>query len=74
LESFCVEADGPARPNGARDRAKRRGLPGAVRAHERDDRALLDRKADAVQDIGLSIPGVHVVEFQQHEAAYTVPR
>ena len=55
----------PLGPRDAHDRAERRCLAGAVAPDERDHLALTDRQRHALEDVGLAIVGVDVLDGEQ---------
>src|SRR3989442_717138 len=73
--SSTAITDGPAtsaRASDAHDRAQRGSLAGPVAADQRDHLALADRQRDALEDVGLAVVGVHVLQRQQGHR--TAPR
>ena len=46
-----------------------RGLAGAVRADNGDDRALLDLERDAVERLGVAVKDVEVLDLEDHSAS-----
>ena len=54
---------------------QRRGLPGAVRAEQRDDARLGDLEVDAEQDVDALVGGVDVAELEEvHVVPAALPR
>jgi hypothetical protein len=64
-ERPAVELDRAAAAHGARDRAQRRRLAGAVRSEQRDDLAVVDRQGDAVQGVDRPVPRIHVPKCEE---------
>jgi hypothetical protein len=53
----------------ARDGADQRGLAGAVRADDRDDRPLLHLERYAVERLGVAVEHVDVLDAEHHSAS-----
>ena len=74
-DRLAVEADGAFGAHHAAERAQRGGLARAVGAEQRGDAALLQREADAVQGLRLSVVGLETFDFEQrHRLQAPVPR
>ena len=56
----------PARPQKSHQGAHRRRLAHAIAADERHHLALCNFKGHAEQDLGLSVAGFHIAQFEQH--------
>ena len=68
---LIAEADAAGcRPDHAGNRTDQRGLPGAVRAHDGDDGALLDAQRHAIERLGIAIEDVEVLDCE-HQMAST---
>src|SRR5262249_50974510 len=63
----------PGRSLHAGDGADQRGLAGAVRSHDGNDRAFLHVDADAVERLRIAVEDVDVAGAQHHPAA-SAPR
>jgi hypothetical protein len=71
VDVAAVERDpAGARDLDARDRANQRRLAGAVRAHDRDDRAARHRERDARQRLRVPVEQVDVLDGERRAAGH----
>ena len=62
---LAPEDDAARPPDGARDRAQRRRLAGAVRSEDGDRLAVVHRQRDAVERLDAAVTGIDTVQLQQ---------